>query len=162
MQIVVQLAMAAILLLLAASRGGNLWQTGLLAGAKSFWNLMPTMIMISAIAGLVQVLLPREMLSHWMGSGSGLRGIITAGALGAIMPGPPYALYPLVISLYRGGAGIGAVVGFLTGKVLWNVHYVVPSFAILGTQVTAAQLLSTVLFVPLAGLIAERLMSLFV
>ena len=161
MQIYVQLAMAAILILIALSRGGNLWQAGLQAGWKSFWGLMPTMVMISAIAGLVEVLLPRAVLSRLLGSAAGLRGIVTAGALGAIMPGPPYALYPLVISLYRSGAGIGAVVGFLTGKMLWNIHYIPPAFAILGTQVTAAQLLSTALFVPLAGLIAERLISLF-
>jgi uncharacterized membrane protein YraQ (UPF0718 family) len=159
MQIYVQLAMAVILLILAASRGGDLWQTGLLAGWKSFWGLMPTMVLISAIAGLVQVLLPREVLTRLLGSAAGVRGIITAGALGAIMPGPPYALYPLVASLHHSGAGIGAVVGFLTGKMLWNIHYVPPSFAILGTQVTVAQLLSTALFVPLAGLIAEKLVS---
>jgi uncharacterized membrane protein YraQ (UPF0718 family) len=161
MQVPVQIAMAAVLLLYAVSRGGNLWQTGLLAGARSFWQLMPTMIMISVIAGLLEVLLPRDLLSHWLGSGSGLRGIITAGALGAVMPGPPYALYPLVISLYRAGAGIGAVVGFLTGKMLWNLHYVAPAFAILGTEVTLAQLISTALFPPLAGLLAERLVSWF-
>ena len=112
-----------------------------------------------AIAGLLEVLLPRDMLMRWLGAGAGLRGILTGCVIGALVPGPPYALYPLVISLYGGGASIGAVVGLLTGKALWNVHHMPPAFAVLGPSVAATYFLSNLLVPPLSGWIAEHVLS---
>ncbi len=160
-QTTILILMAAALLLVALARGGDLWKAGLLAGGRGFWRLLPILLVSYAIAGLLEVLLPREVLTHWLGSSAGWRGILIGCGVGALMPGPPYAIYPLVISLYRSGAGIGAIVGLLTGKVLWNVYYLPPAFAVLGPQVTAAQFLSTLIFPPLAGWIATQLMPRF-
>lgn len=158
-QTAILIVMAAALLLVAVFRGGDLWQAGLQAGAEGLWRLVPTLLISFAIAGLLEVLLPRDMLVHWLGAGSGMRGILTGCVVGALMPGPPYALYPLTISLYSGGASIGAVVGLLTGKALWNVHHMPSAFAVLGPNVAATYFLSNLLVPPLAGWIAQNVLS---
>jgi uncharacterized membrane protein YraQ (UPF0718 family) len=152
-------AMAVALLIVACLKGGNLWLSGLQAGARSLWRLLPVLLMSFAIAGLLQVLMPREQLMRCLGAEAGFRGILTGCIVGALLPGPPYALYPMVISLYEGGASIGAVVGLISGKSLWNVHHLPPAFAVLGTQVTLLHFGSNLLFPPLAGLIAQFFLS---
>ena len=140
-------------------RGGNLWQEGVRAGASNMLRLTPILVLSFLVAGLLEVLLPKQVLVRWLGSGTGLRGILAGCLVGALMPGPPYALYPLIVSFYRGGAGIGALVGLLSGKALWNVHHLPPALAIMGPGLSAAHFLSNLLFPPLAGLIAHSLAS---
>jgi uncharacterized membrane protein YraQ (UPF0718 family) len=155
----IMIGLAAILLLVAAARGQGLWLEGLGAGARSFANLLPILTLSFAIGGLIQVLIPREQLTRWLGTEAGFRGIVLGGAVGALLPGPPYALYPMIVSLLSGGASVGAVVGILTGKALWNVHHLPQALATLGPRVTLLQFGSTVVFPPLAGLIAQHILD---
>jgi uncharacterized membrane protein YraQ (UPF0718 family) len=150
------------LLVLTTLRGGNLWQEGVRAGANNMLRLTPILVLSFLAAGLLEVLLPQQMLVRWLGSGAGLKGILAGCLIGALMPGPPYALYPLIVSFYKGGAGIGALVGLLTGKALWNVHHLPPALAVMGPGLTAAYFLSNLVFPPLAGWIAHSLASRFV
>ncbi len=152
-------ALALVLLVVAYLRGGGQWLAGLQAGARSFWGLLPILLLSFAVAGLMQVLIPRDLLMRWLGAEAGIRGIFAGCIVGALLPGPPYASYPLVISLYQGGASIGAVVGLLSGKALWSVHLLPPALAVLGPKVTLAHFGANILFPPLAGLIAQFLLS---
>lgn len=147
------------LLVVAYLRGGNLWISGLKTGASSFWKLLPLLLISFAVAGLMQVLIPRDQLMRWLGAEAGFRGIITGCIVGALIPGPPYAMYPTVIALYQGGASIGAVVGLMSGKALWNVHNLPSAVAVLGPGVTLVHYLSNLLFPPLAGVIAQLFLA---
>jgi uncharacterized membrane protein YraQ (UPF0718 family) len=156
---IIMAAIAVLLLAVAYLRGGDLWIRGIEAGGRSFWGLLPILLISFLIAGLMQVLIPRQQLMRWLGAEAGLRGILTGCFVGALLPGPPYAQYPLVISLYQGGASIGAVVGLLTGKSLWSVYYFPTGWAVLGPRVILTQFGANLLFPPLAGLIAQLLLS---
>jgi uncharacterized membrane protein YraQ (UPF0718 family) len=158
-QTAMMVALALGLFVLTILRGGNLWQEGVRAGANNMLRLTPILVLSFLVAGLIEVLLPRHVLVRWLGTGAGLRGILAGCLVGALMPGPPYALYPLIVSFYKGGAGIGALVGLLSGKALWNVHHLPPALAVLGPNLTAAHFLSNLLFPPLAGWIAQSLAS---
>jgi uncharacterized membrane protein YraQ (UPF0718 family) len=152
---IILVAIAVVLLVAAYLRGGDLWLTGLQAGASSFWRLLPTLLISFAVAGLMQVLIPRDQLMRWLGREAGLRGILIGCAVGALIPGPPYAMFPVITSLYQGGASVGALVGLMSGKALWNVHHLPSALALLGPQLTLARYLSNLLFPPLAGVIAQ-------
>lgn len=154
-------ALAVVLLMVAVVRGQGTWLAGLQAGAASFARLLPILILSFAIGGLLEVLIPRQQLTRWLGAEAGLRGILTGCAVGALLPGPPYALYPMIMSLFKGGAGVGALVGLLTGKVLWNVHYLPPAIATLGPRLTLLQFGANCLFPPLAGAIAQYVLERF-
>jgi len=157
----IMLVIAAALLLVTAARGQGLWLAGLKAGVTNFARLLPILALSFVIAGLMQVLIPREQVTRWMGSEAGFRGILAGCAVGALLPGPPYALYPMIMSMVNGGASVGAVIGMMTGKVLWNVHYLPPALATLGPRLTALQFASNILFPPLAGLIAQHVLDRF-
>ena len=49
--------------------------TGLKAALDMTIQILPLLIFAFIIAGMVQVLIPNEFLSRWIGQGSGLRGI---------------------------------------------------------------------------------------
>jgi uncharacterized membrane protein YraQ (UPF0718 family) len=152
---IIMAGVALALLAAAYLRGGDLWVSGLKAGVSNFWRLLPVLLISFLIAGLMQVLVPRAQLVEWLGRAAGLRGILTGCVVGALIPGPPYAMFPLVASLYGGGAGIGAVVGLLAGKALWNVHHIPSAVALLGPRLTVVRYLIMLPFAPLAGVMAE-------
>jgi uncharacterized membrane protein YraQ (UPF0718 family) len=155
----IMIVLAIMLLVVAFARGQGLWLSGLETGVASFVRLLPILTLSFVIAGLLQVLIPREQLTRWLGTEAGLRGILTGCAVGALLPGPPYAMYPMIISLFNGGASVGAVVGLMTGKAVWNVHHLPQALATLGPRVTLVQFGSNILAPPLAGLIAQHLLD---
>lgn len=74
------------------------------------------------LSGLLTVLLPRDKVARWMGARSGLRGLVLAGAVGALLPGGPMMAFPLGVALRSAGADVGTVVAFLVGWALLSVN----------------------------------------
>ena len=72
-------------------------------------QVAPIMLISMFMSAFVQVLVPRDKVSKWLGRESGLRGILIAIAAGAIIPGGPWVSFPLVLAL----ADLGGVVGCL-------------------------------------------------
>jgi len=71
------------------------------------------------------------------------------------VPGSPYSVFPIIASFYEAGAGIGTTVGFVTAYSLWSVSRLPLEMGIIGPKVTLARYLSTLVFPPLAGVIAH-------
>ena len=67
------------------------------------------------VAGLVQAVLPPEIVAKWVGENSGLRGLIIAAIVGALTPGGPMTSFPIVVAFYMSGADRGALVSYITG-----------------------------------------------
>ena len=74
------------------------------------------------LAGLLTVLLPREKVAQWMGSRSGLRGLVLASLAGALLPGGPMMTFPLALALGVAGADIGTATAFISGWALLSVN----------------------------------------
>ncbi|MEW5767736.1 MAG: permease [bacterium] len=154
--------MAGITLVLAIAgylKGGGLHLLGLKAGTKMFWGVLPLLIFAFAIAGLVQVLIPTELIRRWLGEETGFKGIMFGCIAGGLTPGGPYVSFPIVVSLYQGGAGIGTVVAYVTAWSLWAVSRLPMEFSLIGPKVTIIRLVSTFIFPPIAGLIAHTFFS---
>jgi len=129
---VVTVSIAIGLLLLAYVRGGGLWLSGLERGARLLWGLLPLLLISFAVAGRMQVLIPKDQIRHWLGADAGSWGIVIGGLVDGPLPGSPCVTCPIVASLYDAGAGIGAVVGFVTGKGPWSVSRIPFEIAVLG------------------------------
>ncbi len=129
------------------------------AGLKSAWNMtwqiIPLLIFAFIVAGLVQTLIPREAVARWVGEESGLRGILFGTLAGAITPGGPYVCLPIAAGLLKAGAGIGTMVAYLTSWSLIAVSRLPLTVGIMGWRFTIIQLLSVIIFPPIAGLIAN-------
>ena len=146
---------ALILLFIGYYRG----QAEHISGIKSALNMgvqiLPLLILAFIVAGMVQVLLPRELMSKWLGAESGLRGILLGTVAGALVPGGPYVSLPIAAGLLRSGAGVGTMVAFLTGWSLLAFGRLPMEVGILGWKFTVIRLVSTFLLPPIAGFIAH-------
>jgi len=111
------------------------------------------------VAGMVQVLVPHELISKWVGVESGMRGIFIGSVAGGLTPGGPFVSLPIVAGLLRSGAGVGTMVAFLTGWSLWAVSRLPMEVGILGWKFTLIRIACTFFFPPIAGLLAQALFA---
>jgi uncharacterized membrane protein YraQ (UPF0718 family) len=122
-------------------------------------QILPLLILSFITAGMVQVLLPSELLSQWIGTESGLKGILVSTVAGGLSPSGPYVSLPIAAGLLSAGASIGTMVAFLTSWSLWAVSRLPMEVGILGWKFTLIHLASTFLFPPIAGLIPQTFFS---
>ncbi len=148
------IGLALTLVVVAYRRGDGTLATGLRGAWASLVEFLPLLLAIFVVIGFSEVLLPRQVIAGWLGRGSGLKGILIASGVGALIPGGPFVSFPLIAALYKDGAGIGAVVAFVTAWSLWSLTRLPMEFAILGPRLMFARIVSTIFFPPLAGLIA--------
>ena len=151
--------LAVVLLYVGYSRGEGQHLVGLHATWKMLIEVLPLLVFAFVIAGMVQVLLPKDLISRWIGVESGLRGIIIGTVAGGLTPGGPYVSLPVVAGFLRTGASIGTVVAFLTGWSLWAISRLPMEVGILGWKFALVRYACTFFFPPIAGFIAQALFS---
>lgn len=155
----IMLAIAVILLLVAYLQGDNLHILGLKTGAKMLYQVMPILIIAFIIAGLIQVLIPREFIIKWLGPQAGWKGIVFGSLAGGLTPGGPIINFPIVASIYKSGAGIGTVVAYVTAWSLVSVARLPYEISLISPKFAAIRLACTFFFPPIAGLIAQFFFS---
>jgi uncharacterized membrane protein YraQ (UPF0718 family) len=139
--------------------GGNKHLTGLKSAAKMTVEIIPLLVFAFIIAGMVQELIPKELISKWVGTESGWKGILLGSVAGGFTPGGPYVSLPLVAGLLKAGAGIGTMVAYLTAWSLWAVGRMPMEFGMLGWKFTLIRFVSTFFFPPIAVFIAQYFFS---
>ena len=149
--------LAVILFFVAYGRGQGEEMDGLKSAGSMMIGILPLLAFAFVVAGMVQVLLPRELLARWVGPESGMRGILVGTVAGGLSPGGPYVAFPIVAGLLRAGAGVGTMVAFVTGWSLWAIARLPMEVGILGWRFTLIRIASTFFFPPVAGLIAHVL-----
>ena len=149
--------LAFILVLAGYFKGQSQHLEGMKLSLNMILQILPLLIFAFIVAGMIQVLLPHELLDKWLGAASGIRGILVGTVAGGLTPGGPYVSLPLVAGLLKAGAGVGTMVAFLTGWSLWAVSRLPMEVGILGWRFTVIRLVSTFFFPPIAGLIAQVL-----
>jgi len=148
-------ALAIALLLIGYYRGQGQHIVGVKSALNMTVEILPLLVFAFVVAGMVQVLVPRELLSKWVGVESGMRGIIIGAMAGGLSPGGPFVNLPLAAALLRSGASVGTMVAFLTGWSLWAVSRLPMEVGILGWKFTLIRIASTCFFPPIAGLVAQ-------
>ncbi|MCI0470145.1 MAG: permease [Candidatus Aminicenantes bacterium] len=153
--------LAVILVAIGHFKGGGATETGFKSAFKMVVGILPLLFFAFVIAGMIEALLPRDLLSRWVGTESGLKGILIGTLAGGITPGGPYVSLPVVAGLLNAGAGAATMVAFLTSWSLWAVARLPMEFGILGWKFTLLRLACTFFFPPIAGLIALKLSEFF-
>lgn len=150
------MAVIAVAMLAAAYyRGHDLPMAGLTTAGRTLWRNLPLVLLGFIIAGLAQVIIPKDVITHWLGTKAGIKGVLIACVAGGLIPGPPYAVFPLVAGLYRGGAGVGAVVGFVCAWSLWSVSRLPVEIALIDPKPAIVRYVVTFVVPPVAGLLAD-------
>lgn len=153
--------LAIILLIMGYSKGEGQHIAGLKSALKMTTEILPLLVFAFIMAGMIQVLLPQEVLSKWIGEESGIRGILLGTLAGGITPGGPYVSLPLAAGFLRAGAGIGTMVAFLTAWSLWAITRMPMEIGIMGWKFTFVRLACTFFFPPIAGFLAQMFFSSF-
>lgn len=148
---------ALVMFILAYKKGEGQHVVGMQSAWKMTIEILPLLIFAFIVAGMVQVLLPKELLTKWVGAESGWRGLFIGTIAGGFSPGGPYVSLPVVAGLLKAGASAGTMVAFLTGWSLWAVTRLPMEFGILGWKFTVIRLVSTFIFPPIAGLITNMI-----
>ena len=151
---VVMGGLAAALLCLGYFRGQGEHVAGSRTALQLTVQVLPLLAFAFLTAGMIQALVPKELISSWVGAGSGLRGILLGTVAGGLAPGGPYISLPIAAGLLRSGAGVGTMVAFLTGWSLWSVARLPMDVGILGWRLAAIRFACTFFFPPIAGLLA--------
>ena len=102
-------------------------------------QIVPMIVAGLMLAGLVEILVPKELVARWLGTSSGLRGLLLATVAGAMTPGGPFSSFPIVLALQRAGADIGTMVTFITAwsviginrMLVWEIPFFEPDFLII-------------------------------
>ena len=146
---------ALILLVIAFWRGRDLPLAGLEAGGRTLWRNLPILLLGFVIAGLAQVLIPKDLITRWLGSEAGVKGVLIGCVAGGLVPGAPYATFPLIASLYQSGASLGTVVGFVSAWALWSVSRLPVEMALIAPKPALIRYALAFVVPPIAGLAAE-------
>ena len=148
---------AIVLLYVGYQRGEGEHIAGLKNAFDMTLQILPLLIFAFIVAGMAQVMIPKELLAKWVGTESGMRGIFVGAIAGGLAPGGPYVSLPIVAGLLKSGASVGTMVAFLTGWSLWAFNRLPMEIGILGWKFTLIRFVSVIIFPPLAGLIAQAL-----
>ena len=147
------------LLVIAYQRGGGEHILGLKSAGNLLLQITPLLIFAFIVAGMIQVLVPTEMISKWVGAESGFRGILIGTAIGGLTPGGPFVTLPIAAGLLRTGAGVGTMVAFMTAWSLLAFSRLPLEIGLLGWKFTLIRLACTFFFPIIAGLIANKFFS---
>lgn len=132
---------------------------GLKTSGNMLIQLLPLLIFAMIIAGMIQQLMPHELISRWVGEESGFRGLLIGSVLGGLMPGGPMTSLPIAAGMLRLGASVGTMVAFLTGWSLLAISRVPLEVGLLGWKFALIRLACVFFFPPVAGLIANKLFT---
>lgn len=84
--------------------------------------LSPKILCGFFIAASVPILVPREVLTRWLGSESGWRGLGVASLAGALVPGGPMMIFPLAAGFRSAGATAPTLITFVTAWSLYGIN----------------------------------------
>ena len=150
---------AVALLYIGYQRGGGEHVIGLKSAGNLLLQIIPLLIFAFIVAGMIQVLIPQEIVAKWVGAESGFRGLLIGSALGGLMPGGPMISLPVAAGLLRVGASVGTMVAFLTGWSLLAVSRLPMEIGLMGWKFALIRLACVFFFPPIAGLIANKLFA---
>ena len=109
------------------------------------------------LAGLIEVLIPPQVMTRWLGGERMGQGILIGWAAGLALPGGPYVFFPVAANLLKHGAAAGPLITLLVSPIRM-LTYEAP---LLGWPLTLARCIPGLLLPPLLGLLGQWLFNLF-
>jgi len=144
---------ALILLVVGWSRKDGSLLRGVNEGFKTLKRSALLLILAFIIVGYITVLAPQNLVETWIGPKSGLGGLLLADILGALLPGGPYVVFPLIAALYQTGAGMGPAVTLITSWAMLALISVSFELTFMGWRFSAIRWGLGLIFPVLAGLL---------
>jgi uncharacterized membrane protein YraQ (UPF0718 family) len=148
--------------LIAVSRPGRLHLQGLKIAWNYFYDLVPRLIAAILVSGFFSVIVPTELVAASIGKESGMKGVLIASLVGGFTPGGPIICFPIVVILYKAGAGIPPLIAFITAWSVFAFHRIVMyEIPVMGIRFAMLRLASSLVLPPLSGILATIIQAQF-
>ena len=155
-------ALAAVAGAVCYSRGKDVFFEGVNSSLSLFVDITPRLSAAFLMAGFVEVLVPKDLITKWIGEKSGIKGILIATGAGVATPGGPMISFPLIAALYKLGADFGPLVGYLTSWELMGIQRIIVwEIPFMGIRFALLRFAVSLLLPIIAALTAQRLASHF-
>jgi uncharacterized protein len=155
---IVMMAAAAIALIAVYWKSPESAGRGLTAAGVLILEIIPRMVAAFTLAGLIQAVVPQDVIVSWMGHGSGLKGIVIGMSLGTVTPGGPMTHFPIVASLFKVGVGVGPLVSYLTAWSLFGLQRIIMwEVPFLGAKLVAVRVAVSFFFPLFAGWFCQNI-----
>lgn len=155
-------------MVLAAASLAGVWlhhgQAAALDALRSAGTLLlgiaPVIITALFVGGYVQALLPRDLITRWLGKDSGGGRYLLATIAGVITPAGPFGAFPLVVALRGAGAPFDVCVVYLSAWATLGIHRIVIwELPFLGHDFVLLRVLASLPVPIAAGLLARALLA---
>ena len=115
-------------------------------------RVLPRLLPALMVAGLMQVLVPEEVVSRYFGRAGGLRALVIATIAGMLTPGGPMVTVPLLVALSHSGAALPVLVAYMTSWSLFGLQRIISWEApLMGWHFVAVRMAASFTFPVLAG-----------
>lgn len=149
---------ALVLMFIAWRSPKKLLTPGLRASFELIMQNLPRVALALLAAGFLGQILPQETISHLIGGESGMRGILIAWAIGGFTPGGPIITFPVIVALSKAGAGLPALVTFLTAwSVLGFQRVIMFEWPMMGRRFVINRLIAASCLPPISGVLTMLL-----
>jgi uncharacterized membrane protein YraQ (UPF0718 family) len=146
------LALALVLGVIAYLKDPGLPWLGARTGVAMMWMILPRLIPAILLAGLLQVLVPQELVARYFGRQSGLRAIVLASLAGVLTPGGPMVSVPFMVVLANSGMALPPLVAYMTSWSLFGIQRIIAWEApLLGWHFVVVRVVPSLAFPVLAG-----------
>jgi uncharacterized membrane protein YraQ (UPF0718 family) len=143
---------AVVLAIVAWVKDPGLPWLGAKSGFSMLWFILPRLIPALVLAGLVQVLVPQEVVSRHFGRQGGLRAILIATLAGVLTPGGPMVSVPFMVALAHSGAAMAPLVAYMTSWSLFGMQRIIAWEApLMGWHFVLVRVVPSLAFPVLAG-----------
>jgi uncharacterized membrane protein YraQ (UPF0718 family) len=145
-------ALAIALAVVAYMKDPSLPLIGARNGFAMLGFILPRLVPALVLAGLMQVLVPPEVVSRYFGRESGMKAIVVASLAGVVTPGGPMVSVPFMVALAHSGAAMPPLVAYMTSWSLFGMQRIIAWEApLMGWRFVIVRILPSLAFPVLAG-----------
>ena len=145
-------ACATVMAVIAYIKDPGLPWLGAKNGFSLLWFILPRLIPALVLAGLLQVLVPQEVVSRYFGEKGGMKALVIATVAGILTPGGPMVTVPFMVALANSGAAFPPLVAYMTSWSLFGMQRIIAWEApLMGWRFVAVRVTASLAFPVLAG-----------
>jgi len=149
----IYILIAVVLLIISSIKNVTKTKQALLISLKIALNIFPVLLFIFVLMGLLQVMVPKELIAGWLGGkGTGFLTVVYGEIVGCFALIQPAAVFPFAGYLHQNGANYGSILGFVMTAILIGISTIVLEIKLFGKKFTLIRNLLTLVLVFIIGL----------
>jgi len=128
------------------------------SGGALLLSVALLIVAVMGLVGLIQVWISRDAVARLLGEEGGVKALLLAALCGTLLIGPPYIIFPLLMTVRKHGAR-WAVITIVLAAYAVKLPMIPLEVGFLGWPFSLGRSFLTLLFAIPTGLLVERLMG---